>query len=517
MIAKTYSAALQGINSRLIEIEVASTFGLRSFNIVGLADKSIEEAKERIGSAIKSTGLASPQAQSQRIVVNLAPADLKKEGAHYDLPIAVAYLLSSKQIRCSLEKRMILGELALDGKIKPVKGVLCFALLAAEQSFEEIIIPKQNAKEALLALFFTEKKKKPKVIDVETLKDLIFYLEKKKEHTEPKLSREDFKKEDSFEVDISWIKGQEHAKRALEIAAAGGHNVLLQGPPGTGKSLLAKSIVSIMPKLKPQEILEINQIYSAYGILKKDSLLYAKRPFRSPHHSSSEVAILGGGNPPLPGEITLANRGVLFLDELPEFHRDVLESLRQPLEDGEITIKRAKYNISFPAKFILIAAANPCPCGYYNDPEHECSCTSSQIASYRRKLSGPLMDRIDMFLWVGSLKYKDLTSSSSSNNPHSSQIKQRVERAREIQEQRFKEQHTLLNAEMNLEQIKKYCQIDSRSHALLRRFVDSGKLSARGYHRVLKVARTIADLEEKENIDFENVAESLMYRIKEND
>ncbi|PJA02177.1 magnesium chelatase [bacterium (Candidatus Gribaldobacteria) CG_4_10_14_0_2_um_filter_36_18] len=513
MTSKVYSACLQGLFAQIIEVEVAASKGLRSFIIVGLPDKSVEEAKERTGAAIKSINLSPPHHQAKRVLVNLAPADLKKKGSLYDLPIALGYLLASGQIKFNPEKKIIMGELALDGSLRPTNGSLSFALLARDKGFEEIILPKENAPEA--ALVNQNSSSQIKVVGLENLKEAIAYLEKRKEIPgfEINLDKDSFEKEEDFEINISWIKGQEYAKRALEISAAGGHNLFMQGPPGTGKTLLAKSIISILPKLNFEESLELTKIYSAAGLLPKEKAFLRTRPFRAPHHISSEVALMGGGNPPRPGEITLAHRGILFLDEFPEFHRDVLESLRQPLEEGKITISRANNSFTFPASFSLIAASNPCPCGYLNDPERECTCIPSQINSYRRKLSGPLMDRIDIFVDVPSLKYEKLVSPDKKSLTF--EIRERVKKAREIQEERFKEEKILLNSQMNIPQIKKYCPLDSASQNFLRKFVDSAQLSARGFHRVLKTARTIADLEEKENILFSHITEGVFYRLRE--
>lgn len=525
MVSKIFSAALQGLEARIIEVEVASSQGLRAFNIVGLADAAIKEAKERVSSAIKSAGLKSPQGQAKRVIVNLAPADLKKQGALYDLPIALGCLLSSKQARFNPQDKIILGELALDGQLKPIKGAFLFALLAKEKNFNQIILPKENAQEAALLSLMqgdrdvpvpTLSPSCPQVIGVENLKQALAYLEGRTRLEPTIASLEELKpKKSAFEVEFGWVKGQNHTKRGLIIAAAGGHNLMMQGPPGAGKTILAKALTSILPPLAPEEFLDLTKIYSACGLLSFNNPIVKQRPFRNPHHTASEPSLIGGGSPPRPGEITLAHRGVLFMDEFPEFHRDVLESLRQPLEDGIINIQRANQNLTLPAKFALVAAANPCPCGYYNDPERECSCTSSQIASYRRKLSGPLIDRFDIFCWVPAVKYHDLVAPSESQETKS--IRQEIIRARQVQKQRFLNQGILTNSEIRLPHIKQYCQIDGQSHNLLRQSVDSGNLSARGYHRVLKVARTIADLEARKNIGFDDVSEALSYRQREND
>jgi len=504
MLSKVFSAAIVGLDAQIIEVEVDASYGLRHFEIVGLGDKAVQEAKERVGAAIESSGFQSPHHQPVRVLVSLAPADLRKEGSLYDLPIALGYLLADEKISFSPENKIFVGELALDGKLRPIKGALSFAVACREKGIQELILPKENALEAGLI-------SEVKVIGVDNLKEVIDYLQGKEGISPQKTNLEDFLKTVSYPVDLGYIKGQESSKRALEIAAAGGHHLMMTGPPGAGKTLLAKGIISILPSLSFEESLEVTKIYSIAGLLPKNRPLINLRPFRSPHHTSSEVALIGGGNPPRPGEITLSHRGILFLDEFPEFHRDVLESLRQPIEEGQITVLRARHSLTLPARFTLVAATNPCPCGFYQNPEKKCTCSNSQIQMYRRKLSGPLMDRIDLFLNVPPLKYEKLVATNEESC--SLKIRERVERAREIQRRRFSLNKT--NSEMEIPEIKKYCQLNSAAQDILRKYVDSGELSARGYHRVLKTARTIADLENSENILYNHLSEALMYRIRE--
>lgn len=507
MPAKVYSAAIVGLDAKIIEVESKVVFGLRSFKIVGLPDKAVEESKERVGAALSASGYQSPHSQPQKVLVNLAPADLKKEGSLYDLPIALSYLIASNQIKINPQDKLFLGELSLDGMLRPIRGGLAFASQARKSRFEEIILPLDNALEASLI-------KGVKVKGAQNLNQIIDYLLGKTGLPSPALTKEQLFSKISYPIELEWIKGQNLAKRALEIAAAGAHNLMMMGPPGAGKTLLAQAMSSILPRLSLKEAIQVTKIYSIAGLLSKEKGLIETRPFRAPHHASSEVALIGGGNPPRPGEITLAHRGILFLDEFPEFHRDVLESLRQPLEEGRITILRSKTRASFPARFTLIGATNPCPCGYFRDPEKKCRCTNSQIRKYQRKLSGPLMDRMDLFVQVPRLSYRELIEDASVS---SLKTRKRVEEARETQRKRFRAEKTLTNSEMNIPQLKKYCSIENRSQGLLKKCIDSGKLSARGYHRVLKVSRTIADLEKREKISFNDVGESLMYRIREED
>ncbi|MGA2417728.1 MAG: YifB family Mg chelatase-like AAA ATPase [Candidatus Staskawiczbacteria bacterium] len=507
MPSKVFSGAINGLDAQLVEVEIDVSQGLRSFSIVGLPDKAVKESEERVDSAIKSAKLLSPHGRTFKVLVNLAPADLKKEGSIYDLPIALAFLIASKQTSFNATDKIFLGELSLDGKLRPIKGALSFASMAKKLGFKEIVLPKQNAREASLI-------KEIKIVGVDSLPETLAYIEGRKEILGTEFKEEKIFLDSDNQVDIGWVKGQEYAKRALEITAAGGHNLFMFGPPGGGKSLLAKALPSILPRLNFAEALEVTKIYSAAGLLSENQAIINARPFRSPHHVISDVALIGGGSPLKLGEITLAHRGVLFLDEFPEFHKDVLESLRQPIEDGKISVSRAKYNFVLPSRFMLVAASNPCPCGYLNDPEKNCTCTPSQVAMYRRKMSGPLMDRVDLFIEVPAVKYEKLASNNSQNQ--SGLIREKIEKAREKQKQRFENERILTNSEMNIPEIKKYCGHDDKSQNLLKKYVDSGKLSARGYHRILKVARTIADLADSENIQYEHIAEALMYRIREN-
>ena len=505
MLSKIFSAAITGLDAQLIEVEVDASYGLRKFDVVGLPDKSVQEAKERVGAAIESAGFKPPHHEPVKVLVSLAPADLKKEGTLYDLPIALGYLLADKKIKFDPAGKIFLGELALDGRLRPAKGAVCFAIACRQKGIKEIILPKINAHEASLI-------KGVRAIGVETLGQAINYLEGKIsiEPASEKASSESNEHETGNGLEL--IAGQESAKRALEIVASGGHNLSMWGPPGTGKTLLAKTLPEIIPPLSFEESLEVTKIYSVCGLLSGESLV-VKRPFRAPHHTTSDAALIGGGNPPRPGEITLAHRGVLFLDEFPEFHRDALEALRQPIEEGSINVLRARHAMALPARFMLVLASNPCPCGNFGNPEKPCVCSPSQIRMYRKKLSGPLMDRIDLFINVPAVKYDKLANDEPSRQNSGQEARARVCFCRNIQKTRFNSDKT--NAEMDIGQIKRFCRIDTNSEQLLKAAVNSSKLSARGYHRVLKVSRTIADLDGEPNILINHISEALSYRPPE--
>jgi len=502
MLAKVTSCAVIGLECQKVDVEVdIGGHQLINFTIVGLPDTAIQEAKERVRSAIRNSGIPFPQ---KHLTVNLAPGDLKKEGSGFDFPIAVGIILGSTQLHSNLDDSLLIGELSLDGKLKQANGILPIAIWARDNGYKRLFVPEINAKEASLIRGI-------KVMPVRSLTQFLEYVKGiRKIEPFPCQDTDTSSKEPYFEQDFAYIKGQEHVKRALEIAASGSHNLIMIGPPGSGKTLIARALPSVLPKMTEEEALEVTKIYSIAGLLPSNQPLITKRPFRNPHHSASSAALIGGGTFPKPGEASLAHRGILFLDEFPEFQRNVLESLRQPLEDGVVTVSRVRGTISFPAKFTLIAAMNPCPCGYLGDPERECACSPGQIVRYQKKISGPLLDRIDLHIDVPRVKFEKIASEKVAEESKS--VRERVQKARTIQEKRFKEEYIVSNAEMDAKLIKKYCRIDSATLDLLRQAVNQLHLSARSYYRILKVSRTIADLAGDENIKSHHVAEAIQYR-----
>jgi len=503
MFSRAISGAVIGIDANCVDVQCDISPGMPAFNIVGLPEKEVQESRERIRSAIKNSGYEFPL---KRITVNLAPADVKKEGVGLDLPLAVGILRATGQIESeSIERSLLLGELSLDGHVRPMKGSLPVAMSCKRVGINSMIVPKQNADEAAVV-------DELKVYGVSTLRETVDFLQGQIEIEPHCFDRESYFQETShYEIDMSEIRGQEQAKRAMEIAAAGGHNLLMVGPPGSGKSMLAARLKTILPPLTFDESLEVTKIYSIMGLLKAGEPLVTKRPFRSPHHTISYAGMVGGGHGiPRPGEISLAHCGILFLDELPEFERPVLETLRQPLEEREITLSRATMALTFPANFTLISAMNPCPCGHSSDPVKTCTCSPVEIRRYRKKISGPFLDRIDLFVEVPRLTKEELMGKSPGMS--SDEIRTRVVRARRLQTARFHEANIFVNSQMGIQELRSFCHLEDEAKRLLEMAIDQYSLSARAYSRVLKVSRTIADLESQQKIQPAHIAEAIQYR-----